>query len=432
MAKRAKISIEGDVEREIETQLNEAERAERDFEEADEIEGGDLFRVTDEIRGTSGARLMIVRTYPSTPDMAGYVGEMTPGEYSTEAIRERFGPGRYRVRIMGPKGFLPGGGQVHIAKFAAPGGTPGAASASSDLASLLKLLNERDDARRKEDSEKKWKLLELTLPGAITVLASVLGRNTSPDLTALVAAMKPAPAPSITELTTALASLKSLGPKDDEGSKLDTILKVLEFAKTMSGENGEKGESNWIDVARDLLKEGPAIVAPLLENLRGQANATPVLLPQPMSARAIAPVPVAPISQASSAESALSPPMPEVAENSIPSGENDMMAFAMPIIRAQLAKLLQWASEKRRVELYAEVLLEELPPIVHQYVTPAQALQYLKREDAIAMVTQYEPRLTPHTEWLKAMQGELIEIIEEQLRDENLEDSAHTEESGGE
>ena len=95
-----------------------------------------------------------------------------------------------------------------------------------------------------------------------------------------------------------------------------------------------------------------------------------------------------------------------------------MLALYLPMIRAQLAKLLQWAQEQRRVELYAEVLLEELPSIVHQYVTPQKALESLQHVQWFEIVCGYESRLQGHHAWLDAMRLELIDIITEQLKEE--------------
>lgn len=415
MARQRAVIIEGDEDTQTDAQLRAAQER-IDFDEADEAEGGELFRVTEEIRSTAGAKLMIVRTYPSTPDMAGYVGEMTPAEFSHDEMARRFGPGRYRVRVMGPKGiFLKGGGPVHIARGteSTTRGTDG--GNLSEIAKLIQSMEEQRRAQAAEATARRDKWIELAIPGLLTIIAGIMGKNQGPDLTALVAAMKPAPGPSITDLTTSLASLKSLteSPKDD--SKLDLIFKVLELAKEKGGDGG--GESNWIDVIRDLLKEGPAMIKPVLESMQ-QAQQNPAAMPS-MSVRPVLSPSVV------SAPSPVSDATPSpVANGSTPSpeslGETDMLALFMPMIRGQLAKLFQWASEKRRVELYAEVLLEELPATVHSYVMPQDALKYLQHEHWFEIITapNMEPRLTNYRDWCDAMRKELIDIIQEQLKKE--------------
>lgn len=406
MAKRVFVEAEKD-DPEVNAALEEEE-----FESANEDTDGELVRSLQEMAGTAGAMLLFTRTYPNTPDLAGYAGEMTPAEFSLERMYEVFGPGRYRVRVKGPKGFLKGGGNIIVAKraSAAPGAT--ASNAAGSIADVLRVMQEKEDARRREDSERRGRLLELTIPAAITgltsVLAAMMSGNRGPDITGLITAMRPAPGPSITDLTTALANIKALNGDDKKESQIDVLLKVLDVAKEHFG--GEaKGDTNWLDIVRDIIKEGPAMVQPLLENLKARQDASMTVATQgppqlasgvglPSGTGAISAGPAPPIS--STTGPAVSP------------GEgNDMYGI---LIRTQTEKLLAWAVEQKRVELYAEVLLEELPAIVHQYVTPPKALEYLKHPQWFEVVTQYEPRLAAHRPWLDRMRRELIDIIAEQ------------------
>lgn len=408
MAKTRTVRIEGI---EADDPAEDAAREQAELEDLNEEEDGELFRVTDELRALgAGVQLLITRTYPNTPDMAGYVGEMSLAEYGAEEMYNRFGAGRYKVRLRGAKGLIKGGGSVHIAKRAAP--PSGGAGSGGDIAAVLRVMQEKEEARRREDSERRGRLLELTIPAAITgltsVLAAMMSGNRGPDITGLITAMRPAPGPSITDLTTALANIKALNGDDKKESQIDVLLKVLDVAKEHFG--GEaKGDTNWLDIVRDIIKEGPAMVQPLLENLKARQDASMTVATQgppqlasgvglPSGTGAISAGPAPPIS--STTGPAVSP------------GEgNDMYGI---LIRTQTEKLLAWAVEQKRVELYAEVLLEELPAIVHQYVTPPKALEYLKHPQWFEVVTQYEPRLAAHRPWLDRMRRELIDIIAEQ------------------
>lgn len=409
---------------EDETEQERAERlAQEDFDETNDVEGGELFRITDEIRNTTGAKLMIVRTYPNTPDMAGHVGDLTPSEFSIERMRELFGPGRYRVRVVGPKGFLKGGGPVHIAKQnpAASGPQSSGASGVGEVAALLKALNEKDELRRKEESERRGRIMELTIPAAITglttMVAAIFSGNRGPDLTGLITALKPAPGPTITDLTTAVANIKTLtGGDKNETSQLETFLKIMELVKDHAGGDG-KGETNWLDLARDALKEGLPAAKSFLETMQANQRAQPLPLPMQVTPRVVG-APGLQASPTNAGTPSVSTVTPAPTPTATPDGETDMMAFAMPIIREQLAKLLAWATENKNVELYSEVLLDQLPPIVHSYVKPQQALDALKRPDWFQFVTGIEPRLIPHQKWCDEMRLELIDIIEEQLREE--------------
>jgi len=95
-----------------------------------------------------------------------------------------------------------------------------------------------------------------------------------------------------------------------------------------------------------------------------------------------------------------------------------MLALFLPMIRAELVKLATWGEMGRDHELYAEVFLAELPVIVHQKFSPQQALQYLNHPQWFETISALEPRLAPQREWCDAMRLELIDIIEDQLKNE--------------
>lgn len=413
-------------------------RQEEELEQANEDTDGELLRSLQEMAGTAGVTFLFTRTYPNTPDSLGFVGEMTPAEFTLDRVREVYGPGHYRVRVKGPKGFLPGGGTIKVAK--GPGGPGSGAAPSSgfaDVAALMRAMQEKDDARRKEESERRGRLMEIVIPASITglttMVAALMGRNTGPDITQLITALKPAPpapGPSLTDLTTALTNMRSLTNEKSGGeSQFETIFKILELAKEHAG-GGEKGESNWIDLARDVIKEGLPAVRPILENLQAQQQARQIqnVVPQmavvPASARPVAGV----------VQTTVSPVPITTKSGSTVSTENsgeDMNILAAGIIRDQLNKIVSWAQANRDPVLYAEVLLAELPEIVHKFVTPVQALEGLRNSEWFKFVTTQEPRLTPFGQWCDIMRRELIEIIEEQIKNDVKEppsvDSSHEE-----
>jgi len=97
--------------------------------------------------------------------------------------------------------------------------------------------------------------------------------------------------------------------------------------------------------------------------------------------------------------------------------------MAQPIIRAQVDKLILWATEKKRPDLYAEVFITELPQIVASYVTPQQALAWLQHPEWWPVIRARYPELEPHYAWLDQFRSELILLVEEQV--------AEREEGGG-
>lgn len=399
---------------------SKAETEAEELAEADDMEGGDLFAALDEMRGTAGVTFIIVRTFPSTPDMAGYVGSLTPAEFSLERMTELYGPGKYRVRVKGPKGWLPGGGTVAIAKGISAGATP-AGTPGGDFATFLRTVQERDAAA----AARRDRYIELAIPGAITLLAAVLGKNNGPDITALITAMRPAPGPSITDLVTSLSSLKTLTevPKaEGSASQIEMLLTIMEKFKDLSG--GDKGETNWADFASTIAREALPALQPLLEGIRANQQrvpSQPLLMPpsgaprvgmSPMVKPILNPSSTAPISSTDST------PTADASGDSTNTEASEMNAIAlfMPMIREQLLKIFGWAQANRDTSLYAEVLLEELPEIVHKSIPPPKALEFLKHPHWFEIVTNVEPRLADHREWCDALRVELIEIIEEQLK----------------
>lgn len=414
MATKRAILVEDPDEVELQDQQQ------KEFDAADEDTDGELFRAVEEMRGTAGVMLLLTRIYPTTPDQFGYVGQMTPEEFTLDQVREVYGPGKYKVRVKGPKGFLKGGGTVHVARGAVrPPPSGGGGSAPSDVLALLKAMQDQETARRMEGAQRRDRWIELAIPGLLTVVATLLGKNTGPDMTALITALKPAPGPTMADLTAALSNLKNLSEPKSDGSQLEMVLKVLDVAKEHLG-GGEKGESNWIDVLRDVLKEGLPAVKPLLENMQAARAPIQATVVRPASGPFALPVtPSASTASPSSSDVAASVSTPAT-QSSPPAadGPSDMLALFLPIAKQQAEKLLAWAVKAARVELYAEVLLEELPTIIHQYLTPEKALGYLKDARWFEVVCNVEPRLREHQAWLDALRAEVIDIIEEQIRDE--------------
>lgn len=380
-------------------------------------EGGELFRVTDELRLTQGVRLMFVRTYPAGPDSAGYVGEMSPGEYTTDRVRELYGPGKYKVTIMGPKGILPGGGSVAIAKgIERPKG-----DGVGNVAELLRVLEERQEKQRAAASATWSKVAELAIPGVFTVLAAVLGKSGgNTDIAALITALKPAAPPTLAELTSTLAGIQSLqGKPATELSGLENMFKAMALMREFAESGGDKGGAGWLDVLRDVVKEVSPVARPMLEQAAAAAAARAASI-APAGPQLPAPAPVAMPSPVHVHVPPAAPPTPAPAaaaaapELTMTEG-TDMWTMAKPIITAQVAKLVAWAAEKKRPDLYAEVFFSELPQVVAQYVTPDQALQWLRFPDWWTVVKQHYPELEPHYAWLDQFRGELILLIEEQL-----------------
>lgn len=376
--------------------LEEHEREESRRAAAEELadldadEGGSLIAAIEELRSTEGTNFIIVRVSQPNP---GYCGQIPSTEMSVERIKDEFGPGRYKVRPRGPKGFVPGGSTVNIAGHPDAhkrGGGAVDSTPAGEFMRMMQLQEEKSSARLLQ-----WGAI------AAPIIAAMLG-NKGTDVAALITAMKPAPQPSMPEM---LAALKELTPKEKESGSFDTFLKAAEFVQNMGGKNS--GDTNWLD----LLKEGMALAKPALERV-----ATGMLTPPVMPMQLRVPHPPGAVPPAPSLSAPASSVAPAAAESFAPvatTGSADINALkianVLPWLQQTLAVLIQHASRAKDPGLYAALVLDNLPPDL----TGAEVAQMAKREDWWAMLKQVSSGVSPYEGWFKQFAEELIAEVEE-------------------
>jgi hypothetical protein len=399
----------------IDDELDEVTRQAQELAQLNEDEGGEVFRVADELRGTKGVELMIIRLTPA--ENAGYVGMMPVSEFTHENLARLYGPGHYKIRIQGPKGFLPGGGNVKIAIPIA-----GKAGGSGDFMGMLDYLEKRDNQRAQEKSDKLGRLAELSIPVIGSVLAALVSRNSNSDMPAILAALKPTPGPTLADLSTAMVNMRTLTQGEEKRDPIDSIIKVMEVVQNFKEDGaGSKGGSNWLDVVRDVIKEvGPA-VGPVMENLKAAAAArasaqSAGVTVMPPSAIAAPPMPAsAPTAAQPSAISA------EKSLESEPnlSEEQKMYRVFKPIIKQHLSKVAKWAQEDKNPQTYAEVFIDEIPREFGQYVPQEKALEYLRHEKWFSFIVELEPTLTDYHVWCDEFRLEVIELLTMSVTDDS-------------
>jgi hypothetical protein len=370
-----------------------------------ESEGGELFRAIEEARSTQGAEVILTRTMPA--DKAGFCDKIPVAEFDLSLLKTRYGPGTYRVRFNGPTGFLPGGSTIKVAP--APEKPTMTGSGAADVSSLLELMERRDAERRSRTDD--WMKLGISALGP--VLAAWVSRSSQgTDVAALVSALKPAPGPSLADLSQVMVNMRSMTEPKGTESNVDTILRVFEAAQGMMGDKedgGKPGASNWIDIVRDLIKSAPDAIKPLLQAKMGammQAQRPTVAQVQP-TAQAIAPVVPQPVNP-------IPPIQPTaVAENHV-NGEgnvNIMLTMMMPAIKENLAKVVGWAEKDRDPAIYADVLVDELPDNFANYIPLPKLFEYLNAPQWFEEVCKIEPRLQSHRAWCDDCRQCIIEIF---------------------
>ena len=385
-------------------------REAQEMADLDRAEGGALFKAIEEARSVQGAEVILRRTMPA--DSAGFCDKIPVGEFDLAMLKSKYGPGTYVIRFAGIGGkFLPGGGTIKIAPIPQTAKSAG----WDNFGAFLEAQENRDADRRREESERRNKIWELAMVSIPTVLAGFFNRQApQSDVPALIAALKPVPGPSLTDLVTALSSMKTL--QGETSDPIDRVFKIMEAVKGMSGESA--GETNWTDVVKELVREGLPMAKGALENMAASQQAAqrqiqhqpPLQIsPLPQATVIVAPVELrhSGVTPQSTGESIV-----PIAPNG---GETDMLTLFMPTIRQHLEKVTKWASDNKNPETYAEVFFDDLPSFVWQYITPADAIKGMQREDWFQKVVEFYPALETHREWCDEFRIELISIITDNL-----------------
>jgi hypothetical protein len=389
---------------------DEARTEAEELAQLNEDEGGEIYRAIDEMRGTAGTTVVVVKLTPV--EEKGYCENIPVAEFSHDVLKSRYGAGSYRIRMRGPKGWIPGGGTVFISSSGKKPNLTG--GAGGDFMSYLEFMEKQNAERR----EKSNRLLELGIPALGTIIAGFLNRPQGTDVAALVTALKPPPGPTLSDLSTAMVNMQQLTGKGSASDPIDTVLKVFEAAKDLGGDSGGKGASNWIDIVRDLIREAPTVAGPILQGIAARTGARPAV--PPVSPK----VSVAPAAPSSAEVPAIAPVTQDavavpVAANASVGGaavavseDKRMFALIKPIIIEKLRKVAKWASENRNPQTYAELFLDdEIPANFGNFVPQDKAIEYLRHPDWWKYVCEWEPSLAPHYQWCDEFRLELLSLI---------------------
>lgn len=173
---------------------------------------------------------------------------------------------------------------------------------------------------------------------------------------------------------------------------MEMFVKGIELAKDLT--SGDK-ETNLLDIARDLLK------SPLVETLVEKAGMQvpgKTVTAVPGSARLPGPVPgPAPVPGG---------PVSVAPENNQP--ENmDMNFIEKKFIAPQVNNLVNLAKAGKDPGLYAEVLIDNLPPTV----TEDMINKYLANENIIEDLSKLNPDVKNYADWFNAFKNAVQEIM---------------------
>lgn len=369
-----------------------------------EQEGGELFRAIEEARSTTGAEVILTRTMPA--DKAGFCDKIPVGEFDLALLKSKYGPGTYRIRFNGPTGFLPGGSTIKVAPAQERASVN---AAGGDFSSYLEMIDRREAERRARTDD--WIKLAMPIVGAIATALITRQPSQGTDVAALVAALKPAPGPSLTDLSQVMVNMKTMTAPMQSESNVDTILRVFEAAQGMMGDKegaaGGPGASSWIDIVRDLIKAAPDAIKPMLQArmMQMQAGRPSHAVVQPVPAAAVQSQPVGTVTHATQ-------PSAVTAESKSEDNQMNMLTLFMPTIKKNLALVIGWAAKDRDPAIYADVLVDELPDNIGNYIPYPQMMGYLNHEQWFEEVCKIEPGLAPYREWCDECRQSIIAIFQ--------------------
>lgn len=310
----------------------------------------------------------------------GYCKTYTVGDLSLDAIRDEFGGGKFKIRVLDAGKKYAGQTTVDIVglpKVAAPVATVAPAADLAGIAALLAATKPGDASA-----------------GVAQIMAMMMKQQES--TTTMIVAMMNRPVPTGPTLTDLLALMNA--NKTEKTDPVALLLQGLELGKSLAGGGDDSG--GMLGVA----KQGLELITPLvqqgLEDRRAAATVP--------ARRAL--VHTGP---ASTAE-----PIPN-ATGTAPIVET---AGVQPVdvlkqlqwIKAQLNILVHHASRDKDPELYAEVMLDNLPG----FISVEDIEKHIGAADAVAQLTRIDPRVAQFAPWFEKFR----EAVKTFLADEGGED----------
>lgn len=296
-------------------------------------------------------------------DRSGYCGKFSVADLSLDTIRGNWGGGKYKIIGRHNSGAFAGSRTVEV--MDAPGDrAPAAAPASQGMQPPT--FSEMLAFARGGGNNDNAALLEVI-------------RSQGAQLAAFIA--RPAPvAPAGPSFTEILALIKETRGEPSKSDPVELLLQGLKLGQQMSG-----GETSLADIA----KSGLEMVAPLIQAKAAEsaaARTAPAVARQPSD---VLPRPIKPAPGTATAM--------------------DPMLQKLNWLRQQTTLLVHHASKKKDPELYAEVMLDNLP----EFITVEEIAARMNDGGAVAQLTVLNPEVAKYAEWFEEFRVKVLEIIAE-------------------
>ena len=310
--------------------------------------------------GDSGARYRVDKLASKPGERDAYCMDYTRDNLSLESIREVFGGGTYKITTYGPGSRYIRGGQCRVTIAELPKSAQSAqpVTPSADLAAILA-------AAKGDNSSLALMMKMFEQQGAM--------------LTALLSRPPVAPTgPTTLEILQMIREMNQAAPKSGESGAVDLLLRGIELGKEFAG----GGDESMLGLAG----KGIDMLRPLIE--RGA---------QPASAQ--------PAARSGPAQASL--PAPEPAAKTQPATETDPMLRQLNWLRQQTVMLCHQAARGKNPELYAEVLLDNLP----DFVTQDDLRERLKDPGAVAQLAQLNADVAKYAPWFEELRKSILEFL---------------------
>ncbi len=326
----------------------------------------ELGRITSEFGGDTREVEHKIKVYKVEGANMAFCFDCSPSELPiTDRVRDEFGPGNYVIRVYTKKGAqqfkLTRATRLAIAKTLAPT----AKAVSSDLTSALEAM-----AKQQHQMFEQMKQL----------MFQTAGKSAAPTN----------PMESMTLMLSMMSQMKEfIAPARDS---TDQLVKVISVVKDLVPSSGGSGETNLLDIARDLLKSeafGNAISS--LTTPRAQIPAS--------AGTAIRAIP------AQQPTAGTVHPAGAAAGN-VNNEEQPVGIIQDQLIRSQIKRLVQLAATDKNPSLYAEVIADQLPAQV--------VIEHLLQPDSIDKATEYVPEVAYYRAWFDELQAALRELFSEE------------------
>ena len=330
-----------------------------------EVEEMDAIEYLLSLGGDDGVRFRVDKLPAKPGDREAFCMNYGRDSLTLDAIRDTFGGGTYKITAYGQGSKYAGQRRVTIADLPRSTQAPAAASQSQDLAAILQAA--------KGDNSSLALVMKM-MESQSQMIAALLSRPLP---------VTPPP-PSLMELVAMMREMNRDQPKANEGSAVELLLKGIELGKEFTG-----GEESMMGLAG----KGIEILRPLIER-QAQAPAAPAANPRP----------------------ALPPPQsaPATGPAATPQGD-DAMLRQLNWLRQQTVVLCAQAARQKNPELYAELLLDNLP----DFINPQDLLARVSDPGAVAQLVQVNADVAKYPAWFEEFRKSLVELLNEYLSPES-------------